>query len=261
MTGMFKYTKVAKTDTKAPAASSASQITEESHSHQQQLRAPWIPDIATTFLIFGLLTSTIVSVVLLASSSRQWTTSYPSRFYLFIVRNRATTQLIIQLLANSLALVNTTILCSLINRATRLFWSQKPVALNTVRLWGGICGRTMNWAIPLASLLPLAVFILVTAAPAAIWAGALTPVATNVTSEGDLSVPGYRNISNIQEWPSEIGAQGPQMSTENGVYTYSVGIVHQVNLMASAASASSSNDNDRQHAKIDHSGLVHGYLL
>lgn len=202
------------------------------------------------FLIgFGLATTTLFSVLLLASASRNWT--FSSSAYRRIIRNRASIQLVLQLLSNALALVYVAVLCSLINRATRIIWRRRGVPLNIIRFWHGLCVRSVDWNIPIYLVFPLLLFILVTAAPSAIWAGALAPVSTSIQSDAIISVAGYHATSNIKEWPSEIQSEGPVLRTTKGLFAYSVGIQMQASLLTSASSATPVNGTVRQHAKLD----------
>ncbi|KAH8719497.1 hypothetical protein GQ44DRAFT_623364 [Phaeosphaeriaceae sp. PMI808] len=208
-------------------------------------------------MIVGLIITTILSLLVLASSICRWIWIHPSRFHLFVTRDRATTQLIIHLISHGLAIISTTILRSLINFATRLHWGNSPVLLNTIRLWNRLCVQSTSWSIPLSQLLPLSALILITTVPASIWTGALTPVVTHASTQRTLSIPAYRNTSFIREWPVEIDAQRPLISNEHGVFSYSVGLHLQARLMTSASSAMTVDGKPRQRSKLDQSQFTY----
>lgn len=111
--------------------------------------------------------------------------------------------------------------------------------------------RKVNWMLPFHLMLLVTLFILVTATPTAIWAGALTPVSTTKVSNGQVHVPGYNNISNIREWPLETGHEGPILRNTKGLFSYSVGAQLQANLLNSASSATPADGSLRQHAKLN----------
>ncbi|KAF2134976.1 hypothetical protein P153DRAFT_372215 [Dothidotthia symphoricarpi CBS 119687] len=250
----MKYTDVSFRDLGSISSSSlqGDNITDQNAESRKVTHQTIWPAI---LVFIGLTIPTTFSVLVLASSVRGWT--FPYSTYNFITRNRASVQLVIQLLSNGLALVNTTILCNLINRATRIRWKNTPASLNIIRFWNGLCVRSIDWTIPLHLLLPLLAFIVLTAAPSAIWVGALTPVAINVTSYNVIDIPTYGQTANIKEWPSEIGAQGPILSTTQGLFSYSVALQLQASLLTAASSATTVDGSVRQHAKLDKSRFTY----
>lgn len=207
------------------------------------------------FVVLGLTITTTFSFLLLSSSVQRWT--FPIESYRFIIRNRASVQLVVQLLSNSLALINVTILCIIINRGTRIHWKSHSESLDMIRFWNGLSVRATDWTLPLHLLLPLLLFILVTATPSAIWAGAMTPVSINVTNTAHLAIPAYKNTTYIREWQSEIGYQGPILSTALGLFSYSVTMALQAALLSSASSASPVDDSIWQHRKLDYSRFAY----
>ena len=205
--------------------------------------------------VCGLAITTTFSCVLLAAHSRAWT--FPRPTHAWIVTHRATLQLGLQLLANALALVHVAVLGLLINRATRSHWNSKGASLPAIQFWHGLCTRTVNWSISLKFLVLLIAYILLTATPSAIWAGALAPVGTTISSNASSVAPAYRNTPNLKEWPSEINSQGPVLRSRKGVFSFAVGMQLQGSLLASAASATTVDGSVRQHAKLDNSGFTY----
>lgn len=72
-------------------------------------------------------------------------------------------------------------------------------------------------------LVPLIIFVGLTATPSVNWTGALTPVVTHITAHRTISVPSYDNASLVHEWPSELDSQGPSLRNKKGFF-YSVGV-------------------------------------
>ena len=56
---------------------------------------------------------------------------------------------------------------------------------------------------------PIAVVVLVSQIPFAIWAGAVTPLSVATKKPAEISIPQFKDMSDIREWPSEIGRSGP----------------------------------------------------
>jgi hypothetical protein len=228
---------------------------DSSQKVEQQPRISKTSTWSTRITIFGLSVTTTFSGLLLVTTVNSWT--FPSATYKWIALNRATAQLIIQLLSNALALTQVSVLTFLINHASRLVWNRRPVSADVVRFWHGLCVRCIHWSSPLLLLLPLIVFVTLTATPSAIWAGALTPVATTINSETTIALPAYTNATNIKEWPSEIGQQGPIVRSPKGLFSFSPGIQMQGNLLASASSATTVDGSVRQHIKLDNSQFIY----
>ncbi|KAI3331479.1 hypothetical protein HD806DRAFT_518499 [Xylariaceae sp. AK1471] len=203
----------------------------------------------------GLGLTTVLSILLLASSVRMWT--FPPTSYQWIQDRRATIQLIIQLLSNGLALIQVAILTSLINSATRIYWRHNSIATGTLRFWNALCVRGWNRSLPLHLMLPLLLYIVATAAPSAVWTGALTPVLTTMRRTATIHVPSYQNVTNIHEWPAEIGREGPILRSAKGVFAYSVGMQLQGGLLNTASSATPVDGSARVHKKLDASGFTY----
>ncbi|KAK8017417.1 hypothetical protein PG993_013743 [Apiospora rasikravindrae] len=204
---------------------------------------------------YGLIVTTTLSILLVTANKRSWTV--PDDLYRVIVTNRASVQLAIQVLANLLGLVFSGVICKLINYATRIYFQKHPVHFDVVRFWIGLCSSRMSMELPIKYILLLASFLILMAAQSALWAGAMTPLTTSITSDTTVTIPHYRNSSLLQEYPSEIELAGPTMRTNKGLFTYSVGVMLQGGILTSAASATTIDGGVRRHAKIDYSQFTY----
>ncbi|WPH03988.1 Hypothetical protein R9X50_00687200 [Acrodontium crateriforme] len=205
---------------------------------------------STCLIAVGLFVTTVISALLLIADSRKWT--LPENAYHVVSGNRASVQLVVQLLSNALALIWVTLFCTLISYASRIYFQDHSIDLYTLRLWHSLCSRTVNWSMPFELLIVILLFIGVTAIPSALWAGALTPVATTIQKDSRILLPAYRNTTNIVEWPSEIDKSGPSLRNSLGIFTYSVGVQLLGSLLASASSATPVDSSMRQHQKLDY---------
>ncbi|KAE8445819.1 hypothetical protein EG329_012877 [Mollisiaceae sp. DMI_Dod_QoI] len=212
---------------------------------------------AENALFFGLLITSSISSILVVAQQRGWVLS--SSLYDFVENNRASTQIVVQLLSNVFTFIQVTILCTLVNRATRLRFNRTKASLNHLRFWSHLCALRISWRLPLEYLLPLLLFMGVTVIPSALWAGALSPITVSKTCTSSVRIPSYDNTSLILEYPSEFGdvAQRSEVRNTKGVFSYNVGITMEGALLSSASSATTVDGSPRKHVKLDNSGFTY----
>jgi hypothetical protein len=208
-------------------------------------------------IFIGLTTTMLISSFLFANHIRGWV--LPSRYQIFITQDRATTQIIVQVLASILGFLQFAPICAVINRATRLRLSHKAASLDDLRSWSLLCSPSLGWDLPSKKLILLLLFLFIGLNPAAIWAGALTPISVDTLRLGHLRVPSYSNISMIKEYPSEFGNAAYNATVRNtrGVFSYGVGMTFEGALLSTAASATTVDGSPRRHSKLDNSGLIY----
>jgi hypothetical protein len=160
----------------ANAASHTKSPSLESETHASPLSGylskPWEIYIAAA----ALTVTTTVSTLVLAGCTQERTISPEA--LAFVTRNRATVQLVVQIVSNILGLLCNTTITVLILYGTRSNLWKRPVELEVLKLWHDLCMRNF--------LIPLFAFVVLSAAPSAIWAGALTPVVTSVYRTGPI---------------------------------------------------------------------------
>lgn len=205
----------------------------------------------------GLFVTTVLSVLLLTASCSGWTV--PDNIYWFNIAHRASIQLVVQILSNALALVYSSAICMLINYASRIYWDKNgPVRMDMLRFWRDMCSLRMDFDIPLSLMILLVGFIGLTSVQSALWAGALTLVATTVLRETNITVPSYHNTSLIAEYASEVGADAPpDVRGTKGYFTYKVGVGLTGELLRAAASATPTGDEPRKHQKNDNTQFTY----
>ena len=94
----------------------------------------------------------------------------------------------------------------------------------------------------------LAFLYVVGLAPAALWAGAITPVVLSQASTQSLVVPVYRNVTWLEH------SNPPNLVNDQGVFGYQPEFYLQGLLLTSAASASPRHGETVVHAKLDKTG-------
>lgn len=173
-------------------------------------------------ICLGLVVTSTLSVLLLIASARGWTLS--DYIYAIYTNNQATFQLVVQVFSNVLGLIYSSVLCTLINYASRVYWRRKVVIPMAMLLfWQNLCLRSLTFDIPLMYSVALVGFSGLTSAQSALWAGALTPVTTTMAREARFTVPSYQNSSLIKEYASQTNTFVPQLRNTQGFFTYAVG--------------------------------------
>jgi hypothetical protein len=144
---------------------------------------------------FGLLITSAISSMLVVAEQQNWVLS--PFLYDFVDNNRASTQIVVQLLSNAFAFFQVTMLCTLINRTTRLRFNRTKVSLNNLRFWSHLCTPSIIWRLTLEYLLPLLLFMGITVIPSALWAGTLPLVTLFKTRTSSFMIPSYDNTSSL----------------------------------------------------------------
>lgn len=205
-------------------------------------------------IFYALSLTTTTAALLVAADNLQWSST--GKFYHLVANNRASVQIVIQVLANLLGLIQVTAICRLINYATRIRFNSAVISLDTLRAWVALSTARIDWDLPAVWVLPLMILVIFTILPAAFWAGAMTPVSTTISIQQPLLVPSYKNISLIRSYPAEAESSdaSPFVRNVNGFFTYHAGVHFSDRILSDAASATSSNNSVRQHAKFDDTG-------
>jgi hypothetical protein len=135
----------------------------------------------------------VASILLIASLKNGWHVSGAA--YVRITENRASAQIIVQVLAGLLGAAQVSTLRTLVNYSVRRTLARRPMSLDRLNFYNSLVTSQINWSLPPASLLSLLVTILAALAPAAIWAGALTPINVPLANPliETIAVPAYSN--------------------------------------------------------------------
>jgi hypothetical protein len=202
-------------------------------------------------IFYALIFTSTLTGLLVAANGMNW--HLTGEYYQLVTNNRASVQIAVQILANLLGLIHVTAICRLINYATRIYFSEVAISLSSLRAWIALSVARLDLDLPIAWLLPLAVFIAFTLIPSALWAGAITPVMITTVIESSLMIPSYENVSLIREYPAQPDSSNtsPFVRNINGLFTYKVGAQFTGMLLSNAAGATTFNGDQFQHAKFD----------
>ncbi|KAF7897929.1 uncharacterized protein EAF01_008895 [Botrytis porri] len=216
-----------------------------------------VAEIGNRYLSFlGLIAPTIISSLLLAADQRHLSIS-GGAFYDSIIRNRASVQIEVHILAGGLGLIQMAAIWRLCNYATRLRLVQRSIPRDLLNFWNGFSLSSKRWELCFAQFLLVMLFAFACAVPCPLWAGAITPVDTHSSRPASILLPQYSNMSSVREWPSEINSSGPTLRSDRGFFTYSPAMAYQGLLSQSISTATTMDGSPRQHAKYDNSKFMY----
>ncbi|OIW26487.1 hypothetical protein CONLIGDRAFT_553966, partial [Coniochaeta ligniaria NRRL 30616] len=199
-----------------------------------------------------LLPPTCASILLLYSDAQQWYAS--PGIYNWITSNRASAQLIVQIVASILGFFNVFVFCTVLNYLTRLRLSGSSMSLNTMKFWNAMLSRQLIIRLPVHLFVPLVTAIAVSLVPPALWAGALTPVVIVTNLPASIQVPSYTNTTLLTDgWSNRTGL--PSTSAREGLFTFNVGERFIGPLLQAAFTATTVDGSPRMHTKLDYTGF------
>ena len=187
---------------------------------------PKAPFRAKGIVFPGLLLTTIISCLLLGLTLSSW---YSDGF-LYKVQNsrRATIQIIVQVLSSVLASLQLFALSTLVKNDTSLSIGRTPMTLDMLKFRNAIRLQSLDLDLRVRHTAFLLILLVAVQFPSALWAGALTPVSTNVEVTRQYQVPQYSHAS-VSYWDgscspgngncTSIGNQYPNI-TDEGTFTY-----------------------------------------
>jgi hypothetical protein len=142
--------------------------------------------------------------------------------------------------------------------SARAFLAQRSFSLDSVKFLNAACGVRLDWALPWFHRIALLAFITTSLFPAALWAGAITPVISSKISTKQILLPAFTNITLL-----DVGITGTlsnvkqSINTAKGIFTYLPEADIQGLLLNSAQDASSRTGGTNSHAKLDKTGYVY----
>ena len=206
---------------------------------------------AKLLLVPALALTSTVFILLLWANQNHWTNT--DQFYQLVINNRATVQIIVQVLTSCFGAIHAYVPCILANFFTRLCLTRKPYTLDQLKLYKAVSSQSVEWSMPTRFRILLVIFKLLTILPAAFWADALTPEVTSTLILFSLRLPQYSNASSTY-W-SNLEFTSPMLSKWNGsIFTYSPNYDLQGLILNDAASATNAENLSQTHRKLDDTG-------
>ena len=163
----------------------------------------WRAGFGEKLLLLGAnIVSILVATVLLQATVM--TRSSTGYLLSFVVNNRATTQIIVSMIAANLAWLNVYTVTRLISFTTRIHLRRQSLSLNMIAFIRAISTKTLVFGLSATFSASSVIMVLLFAIPTVLWTGALTPVLTNATrmENGVLKIPQYAVGSN-ETWSNK----------------------------------------------------------
>ncbi|KAJ7212270.1 hypothetical protein GGX14DRAFT_622866 [Mycena pura] len=206
----------------------------------------------------GLVVSTAATVLLVLQTKRDNTA-----LYTFVTEHRTAIQVAIQIISHALGFIEIFTVTSIVNFSTRLRLSRGSVSLTELRLWQSVSSIRMVWSMPLLHLTILVPYIVFHLLPSALWAGAITPIASSTVAHGSIQVPVFGPDPHNEFWNHTITGQisdflWPVTRNSKGVFSYTPAAVLQGVILNAAVTATSSGGlHMSTHPKNDNSRLTY----
>jgi len=180
----------------------------------------WKPVQSKLLVLLALkVTSTVTFIIMALSTSH----SYSTRYLATLQKNRAPVQVIVHIISATLGSLQIYVLSSLIKFRANIRLCKEPTSLDELKLHKALNSGKLDFDLPRLSLFGVLAYVAVIQIPAAIWAGAITPVIISASSPAIYHIPFY-NPSTINNWavtcrPATKCANTAAITTDRGTFT------------------------------------------
>jgi hypothetical protein len=141
-------------------------------------------------LLPSVLIPTLLSILLFCANRTHWHTTGP--LLGFTLTNRATVQIVVQILAHCLGALQTHVFCTLIAFGIRIHLGKKYISLKYLKFSSAVVATRFDLTLPKFLLLQLVLFNLLNILPSALWAGSITPIVlTSGNSSGSTAIGSF----------------------------------------------------------------------
>ena len=213
--------------------------------------------------IYSILLPTLFSIILILL--RDWNSL--AGFRQTIQSHHPTSSAVVQIISSVLGSLQTLTATSLLGAATRVRLVEHPTKLEDIHLWAELLVPRIDVSLRKERLAAVVIFFVIAQIPAALWAGALTPVFTTATlMTGSIQVPTYtaatENIWNDQFQLREhkvwnINTNCTKVNSVRG-YVASCPVPDMQGLLLnSASSATTLSGAPRDHSKNDNPDWIY----
>lgn len=214
--------------------------------------------LRSKLLVLGaLILTTVVSFTTLFISI---TRTFSTRYLPYIQSNRATIQIVVHIISATLGALQMYVVSSVIQFRVNTKLCVNSISLDKLKLWGALNLGKADLDLPRLYLAWALLNFAIIQAPAAIWAGAITPVIISTNSNATYRIPFY-DPSTIGNWGAtcrpavNCGINATSITTEQGTFT-NIGWKFMSGLLLNALrEASNRNSPVSSHKKLDNSGF------
>ena len=199
----------------------------------------------------GLLVTTVLSA-LLVYMDLAGRTSYRRQIFDLVSNYRANIQTSVQVVSHLLGLAHTLVLTTCLSNRTRLRFESRSVSLDRLQWWSTMSSQSIDWSLPPQFLCFSILFVAVSFIPAALWAGAITPILITKTVPSTISTSFYQPDPSSSSWNNSWAPFRANVShTDAGAFSYTPGVANSGLILNNAAAAISINDTIFRHSKND----------
>ncbi|MCJ1378611.1 hypothetical protein MMC17_001710 [Xylographa soralifera] len=204
----------------------------------------------------ALLLTTVIATILFTTRLDHWASS--EGFANFVIFNRSASAILVQVISHILGILHVYALCTTINLSSRAYISARPFSLGFIKFLNAICGNRLDWSLAWHLWLALVMFMISALFPAALWAGALTPVISTRETVQQIALPSYSNITLLAGMPYHSNLRNIyQNNTDKGLFTFAPEFDQQGTMLDQAAGASNRTGGASAHGKMDRSNYVY----
>ena len=199
----------------------------------------------------GLLVTTVLSAFLVFMDLAGGTSH--RRQILDLVSNyRANIQTSVQVVSHLLGLAHILVLTTCLSNRTRLRFESRSVSLDRLQWWSTMSSQRIDWSLPPQFLCFSILFVAASFIPAALWAGAITPILITKMVPSTISTSFYQPDPSSTSWNNSWAPFRANVSyTDAGSFSYSPGVASSGLILNNAAAAISTNDTIVKHSKND----------
>lgn len=208
-------------------------------------------------LVFAVLLPSIISTILVVLALISgWTIEGAAQKW--INDNRASTQIIVQLISGVLGVCDVLVVRKLVNFASRLALNKRPITLDMLKLLSALSIDRFDFSLRRKHLPILVVSSASAILPAALWAGALTPVDTSIVRDTfKTGSPAY-SVATEQYWSADwYNYNGTRVRNDLGVFSYAAPLHRYGYLHRDGGAASSLDGSPQLHVKNDNSNFTY----
>lgn len=144
----------------------------------------------------------------------------------WILSNRASTQIVVQILAQLLGSCQIYALSTIIRFWTNIRLTRTAMSLDLLKALDAVTSARLDLDIRYRALTVLIFYLAVIQVPAALWAGALTPILTTTHATAPYRIPQYSSGSQSTAWgnvcypATDCGPDVTGNTSELGTFTY-----------------------------------------
>ena len=199
----------------------------------------------------GLLVTTVLSALLVYMDLAR-VTSHRTRIHDLVNNYRADIQTSVQVVSHLLGLAHTLVLTTCLSNRTRLQFESRSVSLDRLQWWSAMSTQSIDWSLPPQFLCFSILFVAASFIPAALWAGAITPISITKTVQSTISTSFYQPDPSSTSWNHSWAPFRANVNyTDAGSFSYSPGVADSGLILNNAAAAISTNDTTVKHSKND----------